>query len=33
LDTIDLVEKAERFLYEGKSFTKAEFGKLIASSN
>jgi len=33
LDTIDLVEKAERFLYEGKSYTKAEFGKLIASSN
>jgi hypothetical protein len=32
LDTIDLVEKAERFVYEGKSYTKAEFEKLVAAS-
>ena len=33
LDTIEVVEKAERFLCEGKSYNKAEFGKLISSSN
>lgn len=30
-DTIDLVEKAERFEYEGKIYTKTEMEKLIES--
>jgi len=33
LDTIALVEKAERFICEGKSYTKAEFEKLVTASN
>jgi hypothetical protein len=33
LDSIDLVEKAERFLHEGKWYTKVEFEKLVDSSN
>jgi hypothetical protein len=33
LDTIDLVEKAETFVCEGQSYTKAEFERVIATSN
>jgi hypothetical protein len=32
LDMIDLVEKAETFVYEGQSYTKAQFEKLITDS-
>ena len=32
-DLVELVEKAERFEYEGKSYTKAEFEALVDSSN
>jgi hypothetical protein len=32
-DTIDLVEKTERFEYEGKTYTKVEMEKLVAAGN
>ncbi len=32
-DTIDLVEKAERFEYQGKAYTRAEMEKLVESSD
>lgn len=32
LDSIDLVEKAEKFQFGGKWYTKADFEKLIDSS-
>jgi hypothetical protein len=32
VDSVDLVETAARYLYEGRSYTTAEFEKLVDSS-